>query len=344
MCGSSRSATSCARRTFTTRRSRREPRQEIPANLDPALRDARTIDGTYNDLNFPKMGSAGCRFGRNFPLDQVVPDAPNLLIPNPRVVSRELMTREQFQPATFLNLLAAAWIQFMVHDWFVHDRSKTDFVEIPTSPGDDFGAPSIRVPRSVPDAGARRLDAAARLRESEQPLVGFVAALRLRRQHGGEAADQDRRQAPHRADRAAAGRSRHRRELQRLHRQLVDRPGDAPHACSRWSTTTICDLLAHQHPDWNDEQLFRKARLINSALMAKIHTLEWTPAIVPHPIIERGMNVNWSGLAGEDLQDVLHVPQRIATRSAASSARTTTITPRRTRSPKNSSRSTGCIR
>ena len=111
-----------------------EARQEIPTNLDPELRHARTIDGTYNDLNFPKMGSAGCRFGRNFPLDQVAPDAPNLLIPNPRVVSVELMTREQFQPATFLNLLAAAWIQFMVHDWFVHERSKTDFAEIPTSP------------------------------------------------------------------------------------------------------------------------------------------------------------------------------------------------------------------
>ena len=48
-----------------------------------------------------------------------------------------------------------------------------------------------------------------------------------------------------------------------------------------------------------------KAKLINSALMAKIHTVEWTPAIVPHPVIKRAMNVNWSGLAGEDLQDVL---------------------------------------
>ena len=60
----------------------------------------------------------------------------------------------------------------------------------------------------------------------------------------------------------------------------------------------LCDLLAHQHPGWNDEQLFRKARLINSALMAKIHTVEWTPAIVPHPVIKAAMNVNWSGLVG----------------------------------------------
>ena len=39
--------------------------------------------------------------------------------------------------------------------------------------------------------------------------------------------------------------------------------------------------------------------------MAKIHTLEWTCAIVPNPIIVRGMHVNWSGLVGEDKQDVL---------------------------------------
>ena len=33
------------------------------------------------------------------------------------------MTRDAFQPVGFLNLMAASWIQFMVHDWFVHKRS-----------------------------------------------------------------------------------------------------------------------------------------------------------------------------------------------------------------------------
>jgi heme/copper-type cytochrome/quinol oxidase subunit 1 len=30
-------------------------------------------------------------------------------------------------------------------------------------------------------------------------------------------------------------------------------------------------------------KLFQKARLINAALIAKIHTLEWSPAIIAHP-------------------------------------------------------------
>ena len=54
------------------------------------------------------------------------------------------MTRDEFQPATILNLLAASWIQFMVHDWFVHDRSETDRIDIPTPAGDDWGAPGIQ--------------------------------------------------------------------------------------------------------------------------------------------------------------------------------------------------------
>ena len=40
------------------------------------------------------MGAVGCRFGRNVPLEHTRPDTANLLVPNPRVVSRELMTRE----------------------------------------------------------------------------------------------------------------------------------------------------------------------------------------------------------------------------------------------------------
>jgi hypothetical protein len=39
--------------------------------------------------------------------------------------------------------------------------------------------------------------------------------------------------------------------------------------------------------------------------MAKIHTVEWTCAIIPNPIIVKAMQVNWSGLVGEDIQEIL---------------------------------------
>ena len=62
------------------------------------------------------------------PLDARLPRAEptRLLEPNPRLVSRELLTREEFSPATTLNLLAGAWIQFEVHDWFSHGENEPE--------------------------------------------------------------------------------------------------------------------------------------------------------------------------------------------------------------------------
>ncbi len=62
---------------------------------------------------------------------------------------------------------------------------------------------------------------------------------------------------------------------------------------------TICDLLHKNYPDWSDDDLYNRARLINVALMAKIHTVEWTPAILGHPALQVAMHSNWWGIAGE---------------------------------------------
>ena len=58
----------------------------------------------------------------------------------------------------------------------------------------------------------------------------------------------------------------------------------------------ICDALKSAYPDWNDEELFQHARLINGALIAKIHTVEWTPEILAHPALQFGMPAQWSGV------------------------------------------------
>ena len=63
----------------------------------------------------------------------------------------------------------------------------------------------------------------------------------------------------------------------------------------------IADRLAAEHPDWTDDELFAKARLITAALMAKIHTVEWTPAIIAHPTTKFGMRANWYGILGKRL-------------------------------------------
>ena len=82
----------------------------------------RNSDGKYNDTALPLMGCAGMRFGRNFPRQLCPkPTERELWTPDPRMLSERFMKRKKFTPATSLNLLAAAWIQFQTHDWFFHE-------------------------------------------------------------------------------------------------------------------------------------------------------------------------------------------------------------------------------
>ncbi len=66
----------------------------------------------------------------------------------------------------------------------------------------------------------------------------------------------------------------------------------------------ICDALKAAYPEWNDDELFEHARLVNAALMAKIHTVEWTTAILGHPALQIAMRANWWGLAGEHIKNL----------------------------------------
>ena len=114
---------------------------------------ARTLDGTFNDLNDPLMGSLGSRFGRNVPLSFTYREPPDAMLdPSPRLVSRELLTREEFQPATTLNLLAGAWIQFEVHDWFSHGKPAPEEPwEIPVADDDPWPEHPMKIPRTHAD-------------------------------------------------------------------------------------------------------------------------------------------------------------------------------------------------
>jgi hypothetical protein len=279
-------------------------RADAGTQLDPAVRDSRSTDGTNNDLLYPAMGSVGRRFGRNVPLEHVVPDKANLMTPSPRVVSRELMTREQFQPATILNLLAASWIQFQVHDWFVHKRSKTQHVEIPLAPGDNWGEPTMRVPATEPDPGpqgSKRPPAYANVNSHWwdcSQLYGCDAATarQVRTMTGGKLKIEPTGLLP--VDPVSGISISGFTDNWWIGLAML-------HTLFTWEHNYICDLLAHHNPTWTDQQLFAKARLITTALVAKIHTVEWTCAILPHPIIKTGMNTNWYGLLEGDLQDAI---------------------------------------
>jgi hypothetical protein len=278
-------------------------KQDIPADLDPVLREGRTIAGDHNDLSYPSMGSCGRRFGRNVPLEHAHPDIANLMNPSPRLVSRELMTRHEFRPATILNLLAAAWIQFMVHDWFVHKRSAmADGIDIPLVPGDDWSDSTMRIPRSVPDAApAGSTHPPAYVNPNSHwwdasQVYGSddATAAKLRTFEGGKLKIEPTNLLsvdPQTGIELSGFTENWWVGLAMLHTLFV---------CEH---NYLCDLLAKEHPRWNDAQIYAKAQLINSAMIAKIHTVEWTPAILPNPLTQFAMHVNWYGLAGDELQE-----------------------------------------
>ena len=276
---------------------------EIPKDLDPKLRLERTIEGTHNDLQYPKMGCAGARFGRNCPLELTHPDTANLMNPSPREVSQALMTRHEFQPAGILNLMAASWIQFMVHDWFVHETDPNDRVEVPLEASDDWPAKPMTIAHTRPapaPPGSKRPPAYRNLNShwwDGSQIYGCDAATiaRLRTFKDGKLKVQDDGRLLLDSDTG------------------IDLTGFSDnwwiglsmlHALFALEHNSICDRLKSENPTWSDDELYGKARLINAALMAKIHTVEWTPAILPHPVVKTAMNTNWNGLAGEDIQDV----------------------------------------
>jgi Animal haem peroxidase len=267
----------------------------------PASFDARTPDGGWNDLAKPSMGSLGTRFGRNVPFDHAYPEgAAGLLEPSPRVVSRRLLARERFIPAESLNLLAAAWIQFEVHDWMSHGTDDKKPISLELDDGDRWPERTMEIPSSVaeppgPEDEGRPPVYATRDTHwwDGSQIYGHDEEFqnRLRTREDGKLYVDDETKL----------------HLENLD-ELVDEVGPRGnfwvglailHSLFMREHNAICDALRRDYPDWTDEQLYDKARLINAAVMAKIHTVEWTPAIIAHPTTERGMNANWYGLLGE---------------------------------------------
>jgi Animal haem peroxidase len=273
----------------------------------PRYRYTRTADGTFNDLSDPQMGSAGTRFGRNVPLNDAWPDKkPELLLPNPREVSLRLMTRDTFKPAETLNILAAAWIQFQAHDWFNHVRSGKRELEIPLADDDEWvdekNEKKMLIEHTAPDS-TRSLGPSSSpptfindethwwdasqiygsTLEKQKHVRAFVDG-KLKIENG---------RLPEEPDPTLKG---------------IDLTGfidnwwvgsSLLHTLFVLEHNAICDRLRAEYPTWDDERLFATAHLINAALIAKIHTVEWTPGILGHPALQTGMHANWWGLVTE---------------------------------------------
>lgn len=124
----------------------------------------RTVDGACNSPVLTYSGMVGLKFtrhdkGYNLPADV---DAAIANGPNPRLVSNLLFRRDTFKPnRANLNALSFAWLNFFIHDFFLHDNDWQNPIAIPLPRNDpDFPAPNsftdyyMYIPRSAIAADA----------------------------------------------------------------------------------------------------------------------------------------------------------------------------------------------
>jgi tetratricopeptide (TPR) repeat protein len=280
----------------------------------------RTADGSWNNLSNPKEGAAGTRFLRNVRPGATLPEAADqLMTPNPREISRKLLTREGDMPTVpFLNLLAAAWIQFENHDWISHGEILlSDVHEIPLAKDDParnkYHLDYILVGKTQPDP--------TRLPEGETTPVTFINEVTHwwdgSQIYGSNQETQDRLRSF--VDGKMIVSEKNTLPLDGNH---IEKTGfqrnwwiglTVLHTLFVREHNAICDQLKISYPQWEDNRLFNVARLINAAVMAKIHTVEWTPAILPNPGLNAALNANWFGIltniceCGDDRQTLSEI-------------------------------------
>ena len=280
----------------------------------PSVENFRTADGSWNSLTDPKEGAAGTRFLRNVDLSAAQPEmGERLETPNAREISLELLRRPEddngqpiVQEVSFLNLLAASWIQFMIHDWVSHsDTERGAFIRVDLREGDPaqdrYLQPDLAIGKTQVDPTRKRPTGGVK----EPAVTSFINEVTHwwdgSQIYGSDQVTQD---------------SLRSKDLGKM--QLKD-DGTLPvdsstgvekagflrnwwvglsmlHTLFVREHNAICDMLHEAYPHWDNECLFNVARLINAALMAKIHSVEWTPAILPNQTLDTGLNSNWYGL------------------------------------------------
>ena len=253
----------------------------------------------------PPVGGVGFPFGRNQPLWKVPSAGPDEVHePSPREVSRLLLARDgEMTPAPFFNLLGAAWLQFQVHDWLSHGQgTRARQIKIPLAPDDDWPQ-DVRIDGDMAITGT---DPSGLGGTPGGPPVFVNSETHWwdGSQVYGSTADRARM-----VREGAGGRLRLEPDgslpMDAIHG--VEMAGvnanwwmglSLLHTLFAHEHNAICAMLADRHHDWDDERIFQVARRVNAAVMAKIHTLEWTLAILPHPTVRAAMRGNWYGVLG----------------------------------------------
>ncbi|HEX4337360.1 MAG TPA: cytochrome P450 [Polyangiaceae bacterium] len=277
-----------------------------PLTAPSATAVFRTPDGSWNDPVNSREGSADVRFPRNVDPSAAWPDR-DMQLDEPSVarISAELLARPDgvMKEIGFLNLLAAAWVQFMVHDWVSHrthapdaPREQTHVVHVPPNLPlrERYRQSDMLVGKTMSDPSRRANDVGTPPTtinevtswwDGSQVYGSDAKTVASLRSHIDGKLKLDGEYLPTKDGTEQVGYNRNWWVgLSLLHTLFVK------------EHNAICDELKAFHATWDDDRLFQTARLVNAAVMAKVHTVEWTPAILPNPTLKAALEANWYGL------------------------------------------------
>jgi hypothetical protein len=276
-----------------------------PEGLTPpeGVQYFRTADGSWNNLSNPKEGAAGTRLARNVEMSSIKPETgERLMTPNPREVSRHLLTRDnKMKEIPFLNMLAACWIQFQNEDWINHgENTLTDLIEVPLAEDDParkkFWQTKMLVPKTQPDP--------TRLDGKEEAPITFINEV-THWWDGSQIYGSNQETVDKLRSGIDGKLKMNPDDTLPLNSKGIEETGFVRnwwvgmsmfHTLFTREHNAICDHLKKAYPTWDDKRLFNVARLINAAIMAKIHSVEWTPAVLPNKGLDAALNANWYGI------------------------------------------------
>ncbi|KAK3406072.1 hypothetical protein EUGRSUZ_K02262 [Eucalyptus grandis] len=248
----------------------------------------RTADGRCNHPSDDVVGSRGTLFGRNMPPST---STYGLMDPHPSVVASKLLARKEFiDNGKQFNMIACSWIQFMIHDWVDH-MEETDQVEI-----------------EAPDEVAEKCPLKSfRFNKTKKVSTGSShlknGSLNIRTPwwdgsviYGNDDNGERRVRTFKDGKLKISGDG-----LLEHDEKGIPISGDVRNSWAGFSLlqalfvkehNTVCDMLKKYYPDLDDEKLYRHARLVTSAVIAKIHTIDWTVELLKTDTLLAGMRIN----------------------------------------------------
>ncbi|MFS7956198.1 putative hem peroxidase superfamily, hem peroxidase, animal-type [Helianthus anomalus] len=259
----------------------------------------RTADGKFNDPFNEGAGSEGTFFGRNMP---PVDQKDKLLQPDPMVVATKLLTRREFKgTGKQFNMIAASWIQFMIHDWIDH-LEETNQIE-------------LKAPAEVASQCPLRSFKFYKTKEVDTGFYGINKGhinIRTPWWDGsaiyGSNSTKLKKLRTFKDGKLKIGED----GLLQHDNDGVPLSGDVRNGWIGLSTlqalfilehNKICDALKKEDHTLSDEDLYRHARLVTSAVIAKIHTIDWTVELLKTDLLHVAMRANWYGLLGKRFKD-----------------------------------------